>query len=170
MTLQELIDNAGRYAEIVMFVFSAPPALALLLLPFRKRAVAPRPPLSYLYSVLIYFTCVPGVFAAVLTAYAVFFTRSSLLEVSLLVYLLPTASMIATLILLARSVRFDDIPGFDHLSGLIILIGLSFLVVLIISKTRIWLLFGGSIWLFFGLAVVVFFALKLAARKTLHGR
>ncbi len=170
MTLQELFDHAGQYAEIVMIAFAVPPGLALLLWLFRRHSTSPRAPLSYAYSLLIYATCVPGVFAAVLTAYALFFTRSSLLEVSLLVYLLPMASMVVTLLLLARSVRFDDIPGFDHLSGLIILIGLSFLVVLIISKTRIWLFFGGSIWLFFGLAAIIFLGLKFAARKTLHGR
>ena len=40
---------------------------------------------------------------------------------------------------------FDDIPGFDRLSGLMVVIAITFVLVLAIEKTRIWLFFGGSI-------------------------
>jgi len=46
-------------------------------------------PYKYAYSVLVYLSCLPGVFAGVLTAYALFFTKENLLDVSLLVNILP---------------------------------------------------------------------------------
>ena len=56
-----------------------------------------------------------GLFAAVITAYGLFFTRTNLLEVNLLVYALPIVSMAFTLLAVRRNVEFESIPGFDRL-------------------------------------------------------
>jgi len=52
------------------------------------------------------------------------------------------------------------VPGFDRLSGLMVMIGCSFAIALVIQKTRIFIFFGGSIERLFGLAIGVFALLK----------
>ena len=119
---------------------------------------------------LVYISCVPGLFAAVVTGYMLFFTSANLLEVNALVYLLPAASMVVTLILLGKNVDFDAVPGFHRLSGLMTLIGVSFAIALAISKTRLWIFFGGSIVLLFAIAAVVFVFMKWGARALFRRR
>ena len=68
--------------------------------------------------------------------------------------------MIATLVLIRKNVSFDDVPGFDRLSGLMVMVGCSFVIALVIQKTRIWVFFGGSIEKLFLLAAGVFTLLK----------
>ena len=76
--------------------------------------------------------------------YALFFTSENLLDVNALVYILPVVSMGLTLALVGRNVRFERIPGFGRLGGLMLILGLTFGMVLALHKTRIWLVFGGS--------------------------
>ena len=87
-----------------------------------------------------------------------------------MVYLLPVVSMGVTLALLRQSVDFDAVPGFHRLSGLMTLLGLSFVVALAISKTRLWILFGGSIFLLFALAAVAFVFMKWGTRALFRRR
>ena len=99
-------------------------------------------------------------FASVLTAYALFFGHENLLGVNLLVYFLPIVSMVVTLVFIRKSVPFDAVPGFDRLSGLMVMVGCSFAVALAIQKTNIWIFFGGSIERLLALAGGVFALLK----------
>lgn len=95
-----------------------------------------------------------------LTAYTLFFSRENLLDASLLAYFTPVVSMIVTLVFIRKSVSFDDIPGFDRLSGLMLMIGCSFAFALAIDKTRIWIWFGASIERLFLLALGMFALLR----------
>ena len=62
---------------------------------------------------------------------------------------------------LARDVVAEiDVPGFDRLSGLMVMVGCSFVIALAIQKTRIWVFFGGSIEQLLLLAAGVFALLK----------
>ena len=163
MTIRELIALLGQYPLIVAGILVLPPALTVVCGLLHGRNGGKTAPWKYIYAVLVYAVCVPGIFAAVLTAYALFFTRDNLLDVSLLLYFGPIASMGATLGLMRRNVSFDDIPGFGRLSGLMAMIALSFAVALAIDKTRIWIFFGGSIWYLFLLALVIFAVFKWAS-------
>ena len=127
-------------------------------------------PWKYFYAGLVYFACVPGILAGVLTGYTLFFSHENLLDVSLLVYVLPVISMIATLALIRRNVDFDLVPGFDRLSGLMVMIGCSFAIALAIQKTRIWIFFGGSIERLIALAVGIFALLKWGTHQFFRRR
>lgn len=143
-------------------------ALALGLMHGRERGGAA--PWKYIYAVLVYLSCVPGMFSAVLTGYALFFTQENLLDVSAAVYFLPLISMAVTLLLMRRQVSFDAVPGFDRLTGLMVMIAAAFGIVFALSRTRIWLFFGGSIAAFFALAAFVFALLKWGASAAFrHG-
>jgi hypothetical protein len=160
MTTRDLIHLAGQHSLLLLFAFVVPPVLAWLAGRLHGKDQGNLPPWKYFYAVLVYLVCVPGIFAGVITAYTLFFSGENLLDANLLVYFLPIASMVATLVLIRKNVSFDDIPGFDHLSGLMVMVGCSFAIALAIQKTRIWVFFGGSIEKLFFLAAAIFALLK----------
>ncbi len=145
MTGRDLIDLAARYPLLLGALALVPPLLVPLVAAVHGRGRGGESPWRYVYAVLVYAVCVPGVGAAVLTAYTLFFTGENLLDKNLLVYVLPVVSMGVTLVLIAKNVPFDQVPGFDRLSGLLVLIGVTFAVLLAIRKTFIGILFIGSI-------------------------
>jgi len=160
MTLRDLIQLAGQHALALVALFLVPPLASWLLGQMHERGRGGVAPWNHLYAVLVYLACVPGMFAAVITAYTLFFSRENLLDANLLVYFLPIVSMVATLIFIRKNVPFDEVPGFDRLSGLMVMVGCSFAAALAIQKTNIWIFFGGSIEKLFILAAGIFALLK----------
>jgi hypothetical protein len=160
MTTRDLIQWAGQHPVLLLPAFAAPPVLAWLAGRLHGKENGRLAPWKYLYAVLVYLVCVPGMFAGVITAYALFFSGENLLVANLLVYFLPIASMVATLVLIRKNVSFNDVPGFDRLSGLLAMVGCSFVIALVIQKTRIFVFFGGSIEKLFLLAAGVFALIK----------
>src|SRR4029077_19160988 len=151
---------AGQHSLLLLLAFVAPPVLAWLAGWLHGKDQGRLSPWKYLYAVLVYLVCVPGMFAAVITAYTLFVSGENLLDANLLVYFLPIASMITTLVLIRKNVSFDDVPGFDRLSGLMVMVGCSFVIALVIQKTRIFVFCGGSIERLFLLAAGVFALLR----------
>ena len=160
MTTREFIAMAGQHWMVLVAMFLAPPVAAWLCGVAHGRGFGGNTPWKYCYSVLVYLTSVPGTFAAVITGYTLFFTRENLMDVNPLVYFLPLASMVVTLVLIHKNVGFDLVPGFDRLEGLMVMIACSFVLALAIQKTRIWIVFGGSIERLFLLAAAIFALLK----------
>ncbi len=165
MTAQDLIDGLGAYPAIILGYFALLPAAAWLLgdVPYDRSGA--RSAWDYCYSVLIYAAGVPGMVSAVLIGYALFLTRSNLLEVNFLVYFVPVIGMGLTYWLIGRRVSFERLPGFGRLSGLMLLIALSFLTVLFIDKLRILVGFFASFEALLGLGVLVFVGFQYAGRK-----
>ena len=164
-SVQDLLDQLGKYPWFVIGFFVLPPALAWLMAQFNVPRQGPLTVLDYGYSVLIYLVGIPGTVSAVLIAYALFMVRQNLLDVNFLIYFLPVISMVATFLLIGRNSDLDRLPGFERLSGLMMLIGLSFLVVLIIFKMRILVGFFASMQGLIGIGIFFFILFKLAARK-----
>jgi len=160
MTTRELIQLAGQHPLVLSGYFVAPPALAFVLGRVHGPSKGGLSPWKYVYSILIYVVCVPGLLAAVLTCYTLFFSRENLLDVNLLVYFLPIVSMVVTLVFIHKKVSFDEVPGFNRLSGLMVMIGCSFTVALAISKLQIFLFFGASFERFLLLALGIFGLIK----------
>jgi len=105
-----------------------------------------------------------------LSAYTLFFTRESFLDVNLFVYLAPIVSMGVTLGVVRRSVSFDEVPGFHRLSGLMALIAVTFVIVLAIRKTFIGIFFGASLATLFVLGAGLFGLLTWGASALFRGR
>jgi hypothetical protein len=160
MTTRELIQLTDRHPLALAAAFVIPPVAAWVIGRVHERGRGGASPWKYLYSALVYFACVPGMFAGVLTAHALFISHENLLDVNPLVYFLPIVSMVVTLVLVRKNVTFDEVPGFDRLSGLMIMVGCSFAAALAIQKTNIWIFFGGSIEKLFLLAGGIFALLK----------
>jgi len=170
MTIRDLVQSLGGHPWLLLFLFLLPPAATFGLRYVHRPGEGERIPWRFVYAGLVYAACVPGIFAAVLTAYSLFFRNESLLDVNLLVYFLPIVSMFVTLVLMRQSVDFKQVPGFDRLSGLMVLLGVSFVVALAVQRMRIWLFFGGSIGMLFGLALFAFLLLKWATHRLFRRR
>ena len=169
MTLAELLARAGSIHPAAVFAaFALVPVLAWAVCRFGdpNRSPAAR----WTAAVLVYLACVPGMLAAVLTAYTLFFLRRSLLDVDLLFYFLPIVSMILTLVVVKRRVPWRDLPGVNRLYGLMVLLGISFVLALALEKTRIWVFFGASIFALLFMAVICFLALKWAGHLLFRKR
>jgi hypothetical protein len=77
---------------------------------------------SYIYAVLVYAVCIPGVFAVTLNIYLFLFERQSIWEANIILQYLPILSMAISLILIKNKIPFKLIPGFGKISGFLTLI------------------------------------------------
>jgi hypothetical protein len=77
---------------------------------------------SYVYAVLVYTVCIPGIFALTLNAYLFLFERQSVWQANIILQFLPVISMAISLMLIKSKIPFDVIPGFGQISGFLGLI------------------------------------------------
>ncbi|MEL6820449.1 MAG: hypothetical protein AAFP70_01710 [Calditrichota bacterium] len=165
MTIEELIQQIGSNPTIILCVLIAVPLIAFLYGRLVSAANRLESPHKYAYSSLIYLACIPGGFAAVLTAYSLFFLQSNLLQVNPLVYFLPIISMAITIAIIRRDVVMDAIPGFDRLYGLLAIIGVSFFLSFLLIRTRVWFFLGGSFKALLIIAIGSFLLLRWGSSK-----
>lgn len=163
MTVRELVFLLDEKPWWMVSYFVGLPLMAWLMSIFHGTDRGSQSPWKYFYSAFVYLACAPGVFSAVLTGYVIFFTRENLLDASLLIHVAPIISMFLTLAIIRKSLSFDEIPGFDRLSGLITMIAVTFIFILGLYKTKIWVLFGGSVFVFAAIAVGLFALMKWGA-------
>jgi hypothetical protein len=169
MTGHELVALVGSKPTALALVLGLPLLVALASGVLHGRGRGGDAPWKYVYSVAIYATCIPGMLAAVLTAYTIFISRADLLDQNVLVYIVPLITMALTLAVIRRQVAFDAVPGFDRIWGLMTMIAMTFIIVLAITRTRIFLLFGGSMTTLIGLCAFVFALLKWGANIAFRG-
>lgn len=169
MTIAGLAEFLAQYPFIVAAIFAAPPLLSLLLGVMHGKGNGGGAPWKYAYTLLLYVSCVPGIFAAMLTAYLLLFQNADMTKVNVLVYFLPIASMIATLVLVKRNVaEFTRVPGFGRLAGLMLMMGLSFGVAFVLHRLHFFIGFLGDLGSLLLYATAVF-ALMQWARNKLFG-
>jgi hypothetical protein len=163
MTGRDLVALLGSHRLAWLCLLAVPPIAAVVAGLIHGRGGGAASPWRHVYAVLVYATCIPGILAAVLTGYVTFFSGESLLDLDLLVFLAPIVTMTATLLVIRRNVRFADVPGFDRLTGLFVLLAAAFVVALVLARLRVFLFFGGGIASFLVLAAFVFALLKWGA-------
>lgn len=165
MTLREFFVYVGNHPQVVVIFFAALPLVALLLglAPREQRGQAP---LHYLYSLLIYLVTAPGLFVLSLILYGILFERQSLLDLNIYSQVLPIVSMILTLSIIRKDVDLRYVPGFEKLSGLMVLISAVLGLLWIVDRTRIFailsLRFEHVVLIFIGLLVVLRFGFRQA--------
>jgi hypothetical protein len=160
VTARDLIELVGRHPWALAGLFVVLPALVVAMGALHGPGGGARAPWRFFYAVIVYLACVPGVGAAVVTAYTLFFTRENLLDKNLLVYVVPIACMALTLLLIRKRVPFDEIPGFHRIWGLMTLIGVTFVVLLVIHKTFIGIFFAAPIAVLVAVGAFLFGLLK----------
>jgi len=77
--------------------------------------------------------------------------------------------LLITLILVKKSAEFNLLPGFNHLSGLIGLIAVTFMIVLLLYKPQVLVLFHGSMFSLFLFAVIIYLFLDWSWVKLIKG-
>lgn len=163
MTLEEFFQKIAENPAYIIFFFTLLPLTALIA-GWLGKGEGHLTPWKYLYSTLIYLASVPGIFAITLSIYVLLFERGSILQTDVFVQILPIVSMIVTLLIISRNVRLEYIPGFDKLSGLIMVITATLAIMWFLYRTRIivftYIPFQYVILIFIVLLVVIRFGWK----------
>lgn len=136
MTLGDFFQNVSEQPAILLMYFLALPLVAMLCYLW-GREEGYKSPWCYVYSSLIYLSCIPGIFAITLNMYLMFFEKQSLLDANLYFQILPIASMLLTLWLIRMNVDFDEIPGFGKMSTLLMVIAAVMTLLWILEKTHL---------------------------------
>ena len=169
MTLREIVTSLGAHPMEVGITLGALPIAVLLLRLLHGREGGSKSPWRYLYSGVLYGASVPGMFAAMLCAYALLFTRENLLDQNMLVYLAPIVSMFVTLMLASKFVRLAEVPGFDRVVGMMVLLGISFLIILLLSRLHFFVGFFGNIFMMLSLGFFLYLLLRWGAGRLFRG-
>jgi hypothetical protein len=164
MTLGDFFELCGRNPGLLLAYFIGIPLIALLALLFAKDQ-GHLSPWKYLYAVLIYLVCLPGIFAITLSVYLFLFERRSIMDTNMYTQVLPILSMIFTIILIKKSVNLDLVPGFGKLSGLITVIGVLMILMWIIDKTHIYSITFMPFWVVVLILVVGFLLIRTGYRR-----
>lgn len=158
MTLGDFFRICSENPSILLFYMIAVPLTALLAWIFGK-GEGHVSPWKYMYSFLVYLTCIPGIFAITLSIYMFLFERRSILETNVFTQIVPVISMIVTLVLIRRNVSLDDVPGFGKLSGLIMIISAVIVLLWILDRMRIFAItFIPFIWIVVLFLLIILFA------------
>ena len=136
MTLQELFTLLSNQPIYVLAYFGMIPLTAILA-GLLGRGEGHLSPWKFMYSALVYLVCVPGIFAVSLNIYLFLFENQSILQYNILTQFVPIVSMIVTLLIIRYNVDLDQIPGFEKLSGLIMVIAVALGLMWIIDRTHL---------------------------------
>lgn len=139
MTLGELFQLLSDNPTLILFYFITIPLTAGLSYIFGKDE-GTESPWRELYTLLVYLTCLPGIFAITLNIYLFLFEKQSIFNADVYTQVLPVVSMLITLWLIRRNVCFEDIPGFGRLGGLVFFILVLFAIMWILEKTHIFVI------------------------------
>ena len=136
MTIQDFAASASDHPFMILLFYGFIIVFAILAGLIGKNE-GHLSPWKYLYSALIYLTCVPAIFIICLGLYAVSFERASVLNIDLVTQILPVVAMMATLFIAKANVSLDRIPGFGKISGLILMIFSASILMMILRKMRL---------------------------------
>lgn len=136
MTLADLFNKASGEPTYIILFFVMIPVTALWT-GWISKDEGWNSPWKYIYSTLLYLASVPGIFAVSLGVYLFLFERRSVFETNVLIEIMPIISMIATILIVRKNVDISYIPGFDKLSGLIMMISSALAIMWFVDRTRI---------------------------------
>jgi len=167
MTLGDFFTLLGENSFYVVLYFTLIPITAMIA-GYMGKNEGHLSPWKYLYSTLIYLVCVPGIFAITLNVYKFLFERGSILALNIFTQILPIISMIATLLIIRRTVSLDRVPGFGKLSGMATMILVLFTVMWFLEKTRIYAFTSIPIMYFLLLLIVLLIVFRLGWSKMMR--
>lgn len=158
MTLQDAFERVSEQPAYALFYFSVIPVTALLA-GWLESEEGHLSPWKYLYATLLYAVSIPGIFAITLNIYLFLFERRSIMDTNLFTQVLPFLSMVATILIIRNNVDLDRVPGFDKLSGLVLMISAALGIMWFVDRTRIivfsYLPFYYVILIFLGLLLLI---------------
>jgi len=173
MTISDAFELLAPVRGWIALGFAGVPLLTWSFARLTKNSIAAAR--KYVFSFAVFAAVIPGVFSLLSALYIILFTHANLLkEMDIVFGLLPIVIMAATLLIVRRFMSFDEIPGFDHLSGLIAMTAAAFFLVFILDRIFIfvhvslpWQIF---IIIFAGLFLVIKFSWKKIAGKNAESK
>ncbi|MCB0691040.1 MAG: hypothetical protein KDC16_05325 [Saprospiraceae bacterium] len=164
MTLADFLNALNQNPTLSIFFFVVTPLTALLAWIFGN-GESNISPWKYLYTILVYSALIPGIFAFILNIYLVVFKHESIMNFNLYTQILPIVSMVVSLWLISRNARFDDIPGFNRLSGLFVLL-ISFMLLLwILDRMQIFVISFMPFHYFIILLILILVVIRISAKR-----
>ncbi|MGE5356981.1 MAG: hypothetical protein ACM3PT_12150 [Deltaproteobacteria bacterium] len=136
MTLRDFFDYISQNPEFVLYYFLGLPVLAAIIGIISHKS-GETSPYRELFMVIIYAVTIPGIFALFLNVYIFLFENRSIMDLNIHTQILPVFSMIATLLIIRRFARFDAIPGFGKISGLMMMIAAVIVLLWVLDRFRI---------------------------------
>lgn len=163
MTLRAFFDLIAANPFFLLVFFLLLPFTAVLA-GWLGKGEGEMSPWKYLYSALVYLSAIPGIFALTLNIYLFLFERQSIWAMDLYTQVLPILSMIATLLIIRQNVPLDAVPGFERISGLLLIIFVSFSLLWLIDRTHLvvftYMPFFQVALIFLGLLLLLRFGVK----------
>ncbi|THH39443.1 hypothetical protein [Neolewinella litorea] len=164
MTLPEFIQLAAEHPREVVFYFSLVPVAALLA-GWMEREEDHLPPWNYLYTALLYLVAVPATLSLGLSAYHWVAGDAPAVARNVVLQVVPVASFLYTAFVIHRRVALNALPGFGHLSGLVLLVSAAALLMWGIDRVGLLNFSGWKVQY-----VVVVFMILLVVLRTLGRR
>jgi hypothetical protein len=166
MTLGDFFRFLGEHPIYITVYFLALPVLAFVI-NWIASGEGHQAPWKYLYSILVFAACVPGVFSVGLSVYHFLFERGSIMNTNVLTQILPVLSMAITIATVRRNVPLEYVPGSERISSLIMLIGSVLVLMYIIDHTRLFVFVNLPVGTFLLILVGLLLAARYASRKIL---
>lgn len=164
MTLGDFLNLCDQSNVLILFFLIAMPLTALLAGVFGK-GEGHTSPWKYLYMVVMYMVCIPGIFAITLNVYLIVIEGRSILDANMFTQILPVVCMFLTLRLIRWNVPFDKVPGFGKLGGLILVLTLIISLLWILEKTNIFVISIMPFSYFIILFVVILIGLRFGLKR-----
>ncbi len=168
MTLGDFFSAIGSNPIIPIFFFVALPLTAFLASVFGK-GEGHLTPWKETYCFIVYAACIPGILAIIFNIYKFLFERGSVLQANLYTQVLPIVVMVLTLWLVRRNVRFEDIPGFGKLGGLVMVLVALISFMWILDRMRIFAITFIPFHYFAIAFVLMLFAIRFGWKKMSEG-
>ena len=164
MTVEQIINQLGNYPSIILSYFGIMLGVSLLgLLLVKERNF--KSPINYLYGGLVYLVAIPGLLSVILLLYSFFFLNTNILQLDIVTYYVPIVFMIATLLIIKKTIPLKRIPGFDRLSGLVMLILSAFIITYVLQRMMFGVFFIGSFTYLIAFFGLILLGLKIGWNK-----
>jgi len=164
MSLNEAIQNLSSYSLYIVLYFAFCILTTLLLNLFYKKERRSKT-IELFYSAMIYATAIPGIFSISLLFYTLLFLKGNILQLDIFSCYLPIISMLAVFVIISRKTDFARLPGFDKLSGLMMILAVIYFVLFFLDRLRFHIMFFGSFEHLLLLGAGLFVLLKIGIRK-----
>jgi hypothetical protein len=165
LSLRDVIKALDANTPLVMACFLGIFLLSVFVAFAGAKVDLSKSPLRWVAAGCIYAAGLPGALSAALVLYTLFFRNDGLLYVSIGVYVVPFVCMLACHIVMSRKLDLRQVPGFDRMEGLAIVLIIGFFGALVLHNTRFIIWFGGGFVDFLIIAAVIILILHVATRR-----
>ena len=158
-SLLDLIQRLGDHRGVIAAVLLVIPALSWIIGQLLKRAS--RKTAANFLALPIFMTVPLGTVMACVLGYLVFIVRENVLAYDAVLLFGPVLSMALTLFAVSKVLPFEEIPGFDRLSGLMLVAAVAFIIVYLLDRFALRLFFVASLPILALIFIVLFVLLRI---------